>query len=67
MSKHPSVLTLDVALVAVAALRELHRVCLAMDLECQDARPAEEEYQAAMRAAKEALARWPNVEFSGRR
>lgn len=38
-----------------AALHELHRVCHGMDLEDQDARPTEDEYQAAMAAAAAAL------------
>ena len=38
------------------ALRELHSVCVRMDAEFQDARPTEEEYQAAMAGAAAALA-----------
>lgn len=48
-------------LIAVApdllqVLRELHRVCLDMDLEIQTDRPTEAEYQAAMAAAASVLA-----------
>lgn len=42
---------------ALAALRELHSVCLAMDAEDEMKRPTEAEYQAAMAAAAAALAR----------
>ena len=41
----------------LAALRELHRVCLGMDLENQMERPTEAEYQAAMAGAAAALAK----------
>jgi hypothetical protein len=61
MPRRPPVLTLDAAIAAVAALRELRRVCLAMDAEQDALRCTEEEYQAAMRAAEAALARVPNV------
>ena len=37
------------------ALQRLHSVCAAMDLEDQDARPTEEEYQRAMSSAESAL------------
>ena len=37
------------------ALRELHRVCLGMDLEDVMQRPTEDEYQTAMAKAKAAL------------
>lgn len=37
------------------ALRQLHAVCLGMDLENQMERPTEDEYQAAMAAAAAAL------------
>lgn len=37
---------------ALAALRELYRICAAMDAEIQAERPSEEEYQAAMAAAR---------------
>lgn len=50
------------AAIAVEALRELHRVCLGMDLECQDERPTEEQYQAAMDVAAEALRAYPLTE-----
>lgn len=50
------------AAIAVEALRELHRVCLGMDLERQDERPTEEQYQAAMDAAAEALRAYPLTE-----
>lgn len=39
----------------MAALEELHRVCEAMDLENQDERPTEDEYQAAMAEAAAVL------------
>ena len=41
----------------VLALEELTRVCLAMDLERQDDRPTEDEYQKAMAQAQQVLAR----------
>lgn len=50
------------AALAVEALRELHRVCLAMDLERQDERPTEDEYQLAMACAAEALQAFPLTE-----
>ena len=50
------------AAIAVEALRELHRVCLGMDLERQDERPTEEQYQAAMDSAAEALRAYPLTE-----
>jgi len=37
------------------ALRDLHRVCLAMDIERQEDRPTETEYQIAMARAEYAL------------
>lgn len=51
-------LTLSAAPRAMAALAELHRVCLAMDLERQAERPSEDEYQAAMTKAAAALNGW---------
>lgn len=52
----PKLLTLAAtALDAIAALRELHRICLAMDADRDGERPDEAEYQAAMRRAKAAL------------
>ncbi len=42
---------------ALAALRELHSVCLAMDAEDEMRRPTEAEYQAAMAAAVRELGR----------
>lgn len=42
---------------ALAALRELHSVCLLMDHPDQDKRPTEDEYQAAMAAAVRELGR----------
>lgn len=59
MPRRPPVLTLDAAIAAVAALRELHRICLAMDAEQDAMRCTEEEYQEAMLAAKAALDRVP--------
>lgn len=53
--RRPPLLTLSASIQAVAALCELHRVCLAMDAERQGDRPSEEEYQAAMAAAAKAL------------
>ena len=58
----PAVLAAVTAAIAVEALRELHRVCLGMDLERQDERPTEEQYQAAMDAAAEALRAYPLTE-----
>lgn len=40
----------------LAALRQLHDVCVGMDLDNQMERPTEEAYQAAMAAAKKAIA-----------
>jgi hypothetical protein len=48
-------LTLSAAIEALDALRELHRVCLGMDLERQGDRPTEAEYQVAMARAEYAL------------
>lgn len=42
---------------ALAALRELHSVCLCMDAEDEMQRPTEAEYQAAMAAAARELGR----------
>ena len=42
---------------ALAALRELHSVCVLMDHPDQDKRPTEDEYQAAMAAAARELGR----------
>lgn len=42
---------------ALAALRELHSVCLLMDAEDENQRPTEAEYQAAMAAASRELGR----------
>lgn len=50
------VLTMSEAVKLLAALRRLVDVCDAMDAENQMQRPTEEEYQAAMAAAKLALA-----------
>lgn len=58
MNRAP-VLTLSAAVRAMTALHELHRVCHAMDLERQDERPTEDEYQAAMAAAAKVLNSWP--------
>jgi hypothetical protein len=52
------VLTLSDAVRGMAALDELHRVCLAMDCEREDERPTEDEYQAAMAEAGGALKAW---------
>lgn len=52
---------------ALSALQTLHRVCLGMDLERQDDRPTEEEYQAAMTAAGQVLAVWTAEEIAARR
>lgn len=57
MGRSP-VLTLSDAVRAFTALDELHRVCLAMDADRQDDRPSEEEYQAVMANACEALKVW---------
>jgi hypothetical protein len=56
MTRTP-LLTLDVAIRAVSALRELHRVCEAMDAERESVRPSEEDYQAAMAEAARVLHR----------
>lgn len=48
--------------IAIEVLRELHRVCLAMDLERQDERPTEDEYQLAMACAADALQAFPLTE-----
>lgn len=42
---------------ALAALRELHSVCVLMDHPDQDKRPTEDDYQAAMAGAAKALGR----------
>lgn len=42
---------------ALAALRELHSVCVLMDHPDQDSRPTEDEYQAAMAGAARVLVR----------
>ena len=42
---------------ALAALRELHSVCLLMDAEDENRRPTEAEYQTAMAAAERELGR----------
>lgn len=65
-TRRAPVLTLNLATRAVAALAELHRVCLAMDAEQTGERPTEEEYQAAMTAAGDALTEWPNGALSRR-
>lgn len=51
--KHPRPSTRAARLLA--ALRQLHDVCIGMDLENQTERPTEEQYQAAMAAAKKAI------------
>jgi hypothetical protein len=51
-------LTLSLAVDAIAALDELHRVCLAMDAEQDGRRPTEEEYQAAVVRAGSVLRQW---------
>ena len=55
MSKTPRPLNPAQVQGVLETLRELHRVCLRMDLERQDDRPTEEEYQTAMRNANGAL------------
>lgn len=42
---------------ALAALRELHSVCVLMDHPDQDSRPTEDEYQSAMAGAARVLGR----------
>lgn len=55
-----TVLALVDGAIAVEALRELHRVCLAMDSEQPECGGAtEDEYDAAMRTAAEALRAYP--------
>ena len=56
--RHQPVLTLSVAIHAMDALRELHRLCLAMDAEGEGERPSEDEYQAVMKEAASALKNW---------
>ena len=41
----------------LAALRELHTLCVRMDAEGEAARPSEQEYQATLAGAKRALAK----------
>lgn len=50
------------AAIAIEVLRELHRVCLGMDIDNQDVRPTEAEYQAVMARAAEALRAYPLTE-----
>lgn len=57
MSRAP-LLTLSAAVRAMAALDELHRVCVAMDLDRQAERPTEDEYQAALAEAGDVLKDW---------
>ncbi|SCX52859.1 hypothetical protein [Variovorax sp. EL159] len=42
--------------VLLSALRNLHKVCLDMELEREDKRPSEAQYQHAMRHASAAIA-----------
>lgn len=56
IEQHPDRVHASTAAKALrAALAELHRVCLGMDLENQAERPTEAEYQTAMTAAAAAL------------
>jgi len=58
MSRAP-LLTLSLAVSAMAALKELHRVCEAMDAERDGDRPSEDVYQAATAQAARVLAKAP--------
>jgi hypothetical protein len=62
---HPDARVIQTAPQVLRALRALHDNMVAQDLEDQNARPTEEEYQLCMRDAAAALAEADGVEHRG--